>query len=190
MPIPAALPPRRGTQKRQRLGEWRQCTATKIRTATTVNRSAASRPTPLMSMGIVLEAPGLEQCHPARTGQPLSGVRACAGRGIHRYGEHRSRALRSETVSSGERGAARRVPQRPGSGAIGEEAHSRVMRPSLRRLIVRERFHPNAQVCVLGPRLGRVKGSLRRCAPLTRPARSRFVAPTGATGSGRRPRYA
>jgi hypothetical protein len=48
------------------------------------------------------------------------------------------------------------------------------MRPSLRRLIVRERFHPNALGNARrGPRLGRVKGSLRRCAPLTRPARSR-----------------
>ncbi len=35
-------------------------------------------------------------------------------------------ALRSKTVSSGERGASRRLLERPGGRAVGEEIHSRV----------------------------------------------------------------
>ena len=63
-----------------------------------------------------------------------------AERGVHRHGEHGTRALRSEAVSSGERGEARRIPERPGGRTIGEEAHSRLIQPSLRRLILRERL--------------------------------------------------
>jgi hypothetical protein len=48
--------------------------------------------------------------------------------------------LRSQAVSIGERGEARRVPERPGDRTIGEEAHSALIQPSLRRSILRERL--------------------------------------------------
>ncbi len=39
------------------------------------------------------------------------------------HGEHGTRALRSEAVSGGARGAAHRIPQRPARRTTGEEAH-------------------------------------------------------------------
>jgi hypothetical protein len=48
-----------------------------------------------------------------------------------------TRALRSQAISSGERGEARRIPERSGGRTIGEEAHSGLMQRSLRRSILR-----------------------------------------------------
>jgi predicted nucleic acid-binding protein len=41
---------------------------------------------------------------------------------------------------NGERGEARRIPERSGGGTTGEKAHSRLIQPSLRRFILRERL--------------------------------------------------
>ena len=76
---------------------------------------------------------------PARAPQSFSGMRAGANRRVHRHGEHRSRTLRSEAVSSRERNEARRVPQPSGCRSVGEEAPKRLTQPSLRRFILRER---------------------------------------------------
>jgi hypothetical protein len=76
---------------------------------------------------------------PARAPQSFSGIRAGGNRRVHRHGEHRSRTLRSEAVSSRERNEARRFPQPSGCRSVGEEAPKRLTQPSLRRFILRER---------------------------------------------------
>ena len=62
-----------------------------------------------------------------RAVQPRRSARG--DRGIHHHGKHRTRTLRSEAVSNGKPGEARRIPERPGGGTIGEEARSRVIHP-------------------------------------------------------------
>jgi hypothetical protein len=80
------------------------------------------------------------QCHPARTGQPLSRVRSFRRGGIHRHREHRTRALRSQAVSIGERGAPGEFLNVPEVGRLVKKFIEAESNPSLRRLILWERL--------------------------------------------------
>jgi hypothetical protein len=85
-------------------------------------------------------------------------VRSFHRGGIHRHREHGTRALRSLAVSIGERA---------GCEFLNVAEVGRLVKSSLKLTI-----QPVAPAIDFAEALGRVKGPLRRFAPLTRPARS------------------